>query len=87
MVYATGLAMGFNEARWDVRKANEKVWRFMETLGGVRTHEDNNQFYYAASENAMLAAIKKARYNPEIAVVMPEGAPNHYGNPGYVLAC
>lgn len=47
MVYAYGLACGFNAAHFEVRRANERVWEYHERLGAKRTHEDADNFYYA----------------------------------------
>ncbi len=36
LVYAFGLALGFNDARVEVRRENESVWRFHEKFAGAQ---------------------------------------------------
>lgn len=47
MVYRVGLELGFNAAHFDVRKGNEKVWRYHERLGAIRIDESEEDFFYS----------------------------------------
>jgi RimJ/RimL family protein N-acetyltransferase len=48
LVYSLAFDLGFSEIRYEVRKPNEKVWKYLETRGGVRTHEDELHYWYSA---------------------------------------
>jgi hypothetical protein len=59
MVYRVGIACGFTAAHFEVRRANESVWRFHERMGAVRTAETERDIFYTLSEEAMLAAFER----------------------------
>lgn len=65
LVYAYALQiLGFKEAHFQVQKANERVWRFHERLGASRTHENEHEYQYRMSHEAILDAMSKyARYS------------------------
>lgn len=46
MVYALGTYLGFKACHFDVRKANEKVWKFHESVGAERMSEDAISYHY-----------------------------------------
>lgn len=47
MVYAIGRDFRFRASHFDVRKDNEKVWRFHESYGAKRAREDDSNYYYS----------------------------------------
>ncbi len=58
MVYAYAIdSLGFHAAHFDVRQGNERVWRFHERFGAVRTSETENDFLYCIDA----ASIEKSR--------------------------
>lgn len=58
MVYAYALDhLGFRRAHFDVRKANESVWRFHERFGAERVSESEQDYFYKID----FAAIEEAR--------------------------
>jgi hypothetical protein len=59
MVYRLGIACGFTAAHFEVRRANESVWRFHERMGAVRTAETERDIFYTLSKEAMLAAFER----------------------------
>lgn len=61
MVYRFGLACGFVAAHFDVRRGNEKVWRYHERLGAVRTAEDELDIHYAMDRQAIDALLDRYR--------------------------
>lgn len=48
--------LGCDLAVFDVRRANEHVWRFHESCGARRTGEDAENFYYSLDEAAFRRA-------------------------------
>lgn len=60
MAYDLGINhLGFSAAHFDVRKKNEKVWRFHERFGAVRIREDNLDYFYTISKTAITQSLKK----------------------------
>jgi hypothetical protein len=59
MVYRLGLACGFTASHFEVRRANESVWRFHERMGAVRVAEIERDIFYTLSKDAMLAAFER----------------------------
>jgi hypothetical protein len=59
MVYRLGLACGFTASHYDVRRANESVWRFHERMGAVRVAETELDVFYTISKEAMLATFER----------------------------
>lgn len=48
MVYDYALEhLGFNASHFDVRKGNERVWRFHERFGALRTGETEKDYLYS----------------------------------------
>lgn len=64
MVYATGLALGFTAAHFEVRKENVKVWQYHERCGAERIGETEEEYLYAISEPAVQALF--ARYQSRL---------------------
>lgn len=61
MVYAYGDATGFTAAHFEVRKENEKVWRYHERMGAIRTREDADNFYYSLPDTAWRYLFERYR--------------------------
>lgn len=64
MVYATGLALGFTAAHFEVRKENVKVWQYHERCGAERVGETEEDYRYVISEAAIQALF--ARYESRL---------------------
>ena len=61
MVYAYAVDhLGFTAAHFDVRQGNERVWRFHERFGAVRTAESEIDYFYQLDSEAIAAS--RARY-------------------------
>jgi RimJ/RimL family protein N-acetyltransferase len=61
MVYVYALDhLGFAGAHFDVRKGNERVWRFHERFGAVRTAESEIDYFFQLDSEAIAAS--RARY-------------------------
>lgn len=72
IVYHYALSLGFTAAHFDVRKANQSVWRFHERFGAQRTGETRRDYLYVIEHPAILAALKRyARYLPSGITVEP----------------
>lgn len=67
MVYSYGLKLGFTASHFEVRKGNEKVWRYHERCGATRTHEDELNYYYTIQQPRIEELL--ARYRDRL----PEG--------------
>lgn len=67
MVYAYATEhLGFQASHFDVRKGNERVWRFHERFGAVRVAaSDLDYFYQIAREKILLARTRYKKYLPE----------------------
>lgn len=67
MVYSYAVDhLGFCRAHFDVRKGNEKVWMFHERFGAVRVAENELDYFYELSLDAIRASLEKYRkYLPE----------------------
>ncbi len=62
MVYAYALDhLGFRESHFDVRKENEKVWRFHERFGAERIGENEQDYFYRITPDKI--KIARQRYN------------------------
>ena len=61
MVYATGLALGFTAAHFEVRKENVKVWQYHERCGAERVGETEEEYLYTISEPAIEALFARYR--------------------------
>lgn len=62
--------LGFKTTHFDVRKGNERVWRFHERFGAVRVFEsDLDYFYKIENEKILLARIRYRKYLSEVIVV------------------
>lgn len=58
MVYAYAIDhLGFSQSHFDVRKGNERVWKFHERFGAVRIGETKDDFLYQID----LEEIQKSR--------------------------
>jgi len=70
MVYATGLALGFTAAHFEVRKDNVKVWQYHERCGAERVGETAEDYLYAISELAIQALFTRyqSRMNGPVTV-------------------
>lgn len=66
IVYRYAIALGFNQAYFEVRVDNVSVWRFHENFGAQRTGELQGQYLYELAPEALLAGLKKyQRYLPD----------------------
>lgn len=60
MVYAYAIDhLGFLAAHFDVRKGNERVWKFHERFGAQRTKETALDYFYTLSGEAISASRKR----------------------------
>lgn len=60
MVYAYALDhLGFRAAHFDVRKGNERVWRFHERFGARRTNETDLDYIYSLGSEAISEARRR----------------------------
>lgn len=66
MAYACVLdCLGFMQAHFDVRVANEKVWRFHERFGAQRIRETADDFFYELRmESIQSSAERYKRFLP-----------------------
>ena len=53
--------LGCDMATFYVRRANEHVWRFHESCGAIRSHEDADYFYYSLDHIAFIGAWSRYR--------------------------
>lgn len=53
MIYRYGLDLGFQRAHFDVRKGNEKVWRYHERCGAKRVRETDMDYFYEIDREAI----------------------------------
>ncbi|WP_194791768.1 GNAT family N-acetyltransferase [Pseudomonas sp. UFMG81] len=54
MVYDVGFdELGFAKSHFDVRKGNEKVVKYHERMGAVRVSEDDENFYFEITKDAV----------------------------------
>lgn len=67
MVYAYALDhLGFEQAHFDVRVGNEKVWKFHERFGAKRVRESDIDFFYELSFDSIKGSIERyKRFLPE----------------------
>lgn len=62
IVYYFGIDyLGFESSHFDVRKENEKVWRFHERFGAVRVSEDELNYFYKISKDSIIKSQSKYR--------------------------
>lgn len=62
--------LGFHSAYFQVHKANASVWKFHERFGAHRIAEDEVQFHYNLSQEAIIASMNRyRRYLPDGVVV------------------
>lgn len=60
MVYAYALDyLGFSACHFDVRKGNEKVWRFHERFGAIRIGETELDYLYAMNFDQICTARRR----------------------------
>ena len=60
LIYAYGKYLGFNEARIDVRQANEYVWKFHEKFSSaVLVKQDDIDRYYVVSKEKIEMLLAK----------------------------
>lgn len=67
MVYAYALDhLGFEQAHFDVRKANEKVWRFHERFGAKRVGDSDDDFFYRLNMDSIMISMERyKRFLPQ----------------------
>lgn len=65
LIYQYGLAMGFDESHFDVRKGNRSVWKFHERFGAIRTGETEEDYLYKIKYDAI--ALSFSRYSKYLA--------------------
>lgn len=62
LIYAYGKHLGFSEARIDVRRANEYVWKFHENFSSATlVKQDDIDRYYVVSKNKIDTLLQKYR--------------------------
>ena len=62
MVYAYSLDhLGFRSAHFDVRKGNERVWKFHERFGAQRIGETELDYHYRLDHNAIVQSRQRYR--------------------------
>jgi len=61
MIYAYGLALGFDSSHFDVRRANEKVWQYHERCGARRIRETDLDYFYTIDRPAIDALLERYR--------------------------
>jgi RimJ/RimL family protein N-acetyltransferase len=72
IVYRYALSLGFNASHFDVRRANQSVWRFHERFGARRVGETADDYLYTIDRAAILASLERyARYLPGGITVEP----------------
>lgn len=60
LVYVYALDhLGFLNAHFDVRAANEKVWRFHERFGARRVRESELNFFYELGHSEIQASRRR----------------------------
>jgi hypothetical protein len=69
MVYRVGIDLGFTNAHFDVRRDNEKVWRFHEKMGATLILDDRADRHYEIDRSDIVAALD--RYAVPIEVTWP----------------
>jgi RimJ/RimL family protein N-acetyltransferase len=72
MVYSYAITdLGFSAAHFDVRKENDKVWKFHERFGAVKIREENDDYFFSLSLDAIKASLSKyAKFLPDPVTVM-----------------
>lgn len=62
MVYAYAIdVLGFNSAHFEVRKGNERVWKFHERFGAQRVAESDLDYWYRLDGQAIAASRQRYR--------------------------
>jgi RimJ/RimL family protein N-acetyltransferase len=70
MVYDFALQLGFQRAHFDVRKQNTSVCQFHERFGAVKVDENEEDYFYEMSNDAIKGALQQYRkYLPDGAAV------------------
>ena len=65
MVYHYALALGFQRAHFDVRKANESVWKFHERFGAKKTGETAEDLHYSIAAIDIINSLNRyAKFLP-----------------------
>ena len=65
MIYHYGLELGFENAHFEVRKANISVWKFHERFGAQKIGETNDDFQYQISKKSIQQSLLKyVKYLP-----------------------
>ena len=59
LVYHFALSLGFKKAHFDVRKDNSSVCKFHERFGAKKVEEDNDNFFYKISPEAIKISLEK----------------------------
>jgi len=60
MVYAYALdCLGYEQAHFDVRAANEKVWKFHERFGARRLRQEGDDFFYELSMDSIRSSMER----------------------------
>jgi RimJ/RimL family protein N-acetyltransferase len=68
MVYQVGIELGFSASHFDVRTANEKVWKYHERCGAVRVGETDDSFLYEMGKGEIIALLNRYYSRGSIAV-------------------
>jgi len=63
LVYAYARWLGFEEARFDVRRANAPVWKFHEKFSGAeRVRETELDYFYVLRKEQIDNLLRKYRH-------------------------
>lgn len=67
MVYSYAISdLGFTAAHFDVRKENERVWKFHERFGAVKIAESDDDYFFSLSLDAIQTSLAKyAKFLPD----------------------
>jgi RimJ/RimL family protein N-acetyltransferase len=66
IVYHYALALGFQRAHFDVRKANESVWKFHERFGAKKTGETAEDLHYSIAASDIISSLNRyAKFLPK----------------------
>lgn len=65
MVYHYALALGFQNAHFEVRKANESVWKFHERFGAKKTGDTADDLHYSIAASDIINSLNRyAKFLP-----------------------
>lgn len=72
LVYRYVLSLGFTAAHFDMRRANQSVWRFHERFGARDIGDTRDDYLHTIDHATILASLQRyARYRPDGITVEP----------------